>query len=194
MADATVLFSGGIDSTSAVHFLRTKDFSVRGLFVDFGQASARMERRAIKNLQRLLDIPITEVSASGPANFGAGELTGRNAFLVFSALLLGGCDRGILALGIHDGTPYFDCSMAFLGRIDGLVSECTDGKVSISAPFAEWSKDEIYSYFLSLNIPLDSTYSCEAGAEIACGICASCRDRKRIECLPREELCDWKAR
>ena len=127
--------SGGIDSTSCIHLLRRDGYEVTGIFVDFGQASAVMERRCVDRLSQSLSLPVSIVEASARQTFGAGELQGRNAFLIFSALLLGGCQNGLLALGIHAGTPYFDCSPAFSERIDPLVQECTNGRVSLIAPF-----------------------------------------------------------
>ena len=46
----TVLFSGGIDSASCIHFFKTKGCEVRGIFVDFGQAAARRENEAVNRL------------------------------------------------------------------------------------------------------------------------------------------------
>jgi 7-cyano-7-deazaguanine synthase len=183
---ATVLFSGGIDSTSCIHLLKKDGYEVNGVFVDFGQASARMERRSVELLSKRLSFPVSIVQASANKNFGTGELLGRNAFLTFSALLLGGCHDGLLALGIHSGTPYFDCSPAFIARIEPLVQECTDGSVSVLAPFVHWTKDEVYSYFIASRIPLTETYSCEGGTNPPCGACTSCNDRARLECLPND--------
>lgn len=181
---ATVLFSGGIDSASCVRLLQSDGYKVEGLFFDFGQAAAEMERRAVARLGDHLSIRVSIVKATSISNFGSGELTGRNAFLIFGALLLGNCREGLLAIGIHAGTSYFDCSPAFISRVEPLVQECTNGAVSIVAPFLNWTKDEVYSYFKNSDVPLEETYSCEAGSSPACGHCASCKDRAKIECLP----------
>jgi 7-cyano-7-deazaguanine synthase len=185
MKQATVLFSGGIDSTSTALFLKSSGLSVRGLFVDFGQASRDMERRSIDRLKNLIGMQVDEIRISSLSFHGIGELTGRNALLIFSAVLLGNCDSGGIAIGIHSGTPYYDCSPDFAESIDVLVRQCSSGKLFVLAPFVRWSKDEVYSYFLSRGIPLDETYSCEAGTAPACGQCASCLDRKRLECSLR---------
>jgi hypothetical protein len=81
------------------------------------------------------------------------------SFLIFSALLLSESNEGLLVLGIHAGTPYFDCSPAFIDRINPLVQECTGGRVSVLAPFVRWTKDDVYSFFISSGIPLGETYS-----------------------------------
>jgi 7-cyano-7-deazaguanine synthase len=178
----TVLFSGGIDSTSCVRFFADKDYEVRAVFVDFAQAAVEAEKRSVEVLKVKLGIPVTIVQASSNCSFGTGELVGRNTFLIFAAILLGCCHDGLLAIGVHAGTPYYDCSPAFIDRIGVLVEECTNGRVSVVAPFVHWAKDDVYSYFSTLSVPLSQTYSCEAGSTPPCGQCASCKDRVRFEC------------
>lgn len=185
---ATVLLSGGIDSAACVHFLQGHGHDVVGVFVDFGQAAAQQERQYAHLISDYFLTPLRIIQASTQETFGIGELAGRNAFLMFSAILLGGCREGPLAIGIHAGTPYFDCSSAFLARINPLILECSDGRVSVLAPFVDWSKDDVYSYFVNARIPLERTYSCEAGVVPPCKECASCKDRARLECSPSVAL------
>jgi 7-cyano-7-deazaguanine synthase len=191
MKKATVLFSGGIDSTSTAILLKSSGLAVRGLFVDYGQPSRDMERRSVERIQGKVGIAVDEICVSSLCSHGTGELTGRNALLIFSAVLLGNCDSGAIAIGIHAGTPYYDCSPDFTEKIDALVQQCSNGKLCVVAPFVHWSKDDVYSYFLSQCIPLADTYSCEAGLSPACGHCASCLDRKRLECSPGSALSGW---
>jgi 7-cyano-7-deazaguanine synthase len=179
---ATVMFSGGIDSTSCLRFFLDRGYEVRAVFVDFGQAAILAEARAVALVGRELSVPITTLKATSDSTFGIGELTGRNAFLIFSAILLGGCREGLLAMGVHAGTPYYDCSPSFIDQTNSLVQECTNGRVSLVAPFVNWPKDDVYSFFSTLKIPLSHTYSCEAGSVPPCGQCASCKDRVRFEC------------
>jgi 7-cyano-7-deazaguanine synthase len=185
---ATVLLSGGIDSAACVHFLQGRGHDVAGVFVDFGQAAAHQEWRYAHLVSDHFLIPLRIIRVASQETFGIGELTGRNAFLMSSAILLGGCREGLLAVGIHAGTPYFDCSPAFVARIDPLIRECSNGRISVLAPFVNWSKDEVYSYFVNARIPLRKTYSCEAGVVPPCKKCASCKDRARLECLPSVAL------
>jgi 7-cyano-7-deazaguanine synthase len=162
--------------------MKEEGYDVSGLYVDFGQVSARKERHAIELLSDKLSITTKIIEASTTDKFGIGELIGRNAFLIFSAILLGGCCEGLLVLGIHSGTTYFDCSRAFVERIGPLVEECTDGRVGVVAPFLDWTKDEVYKLFLASGIPIAQTYSCERGYDEPCGVCSSCKDRARLEC------------
>jgi 7-cyano-7-deazaguanine synthase len=177
---ATVLMSGGVDSTACGRFLQRRGASVRGVFIDHGQAAAEREAKALGALAAHLSIEIDTFRLSGAHALGAGELVGRNAMLIFSALFLTRARPGLLAIGIHAGTPYFDCSGAFVDAAARLVSEHTDGKVSLVAPFVNWSKKDVFDYFVSERLPVELTYSCEAGTDPTCGNCSSCRDRRAL--------------
>lgn len=179
---ARVLLSGGIDSAACAHFLAAQGYRVRGIFVEFGQAAQTPERLAIERISKSLGIQTSVIQARGLGDFGAGELLGRNAFLIFAAMLLGGTHRGLLAIGVHSGTPYFDCSLGFIDRMKSLVEEHTAGRLTVAAPFLSWSKGQVYDYALSAGLPIDVTYSCEAGTTPPCGECASCRDRRELGC------------
>jgi len=174
---ATVLMSGGIDSTACIHFLQQRGERPHGLFINHGQAAASQEARAIAALASRLNIDVDTFQLSGTTQFGTGELVGRNAMLIFNALFLTQGCGGLLAVGIHAGTPYFDCSEAFISQVKRLVSEHTDGRVALIAPFIKWSKRDVFEYFRRESLPLELTYSCEAGTDPPCGRCASCWDR-----------------
>jgi 7-cyano-7-deazaguanine synthase len=180
--NAIVLLSGGIDSAACAWFLRESGYSVKGLFVDYGQRAVLFEKRGAEALSTTLGIALDCISVSTPNQFGAGEITGRNAFLVFVALLTSQLRAGTIALGIHSGTAYYDCSAAFVQGMDRLLAEHTDGCVRLSTPFITWSKKNILDYYESSGLPIDLTYSCEAGTMPPCGTCLSCRDRRMLGC------------
>lgn len=179
---ATVLLSGGVDSIACAHFLQQRGFPVHGLFIDHGQAAARREAAASAALAERLAIPIEGCTLSHPHRLGVGELLGRNAMLIFNALFLTKGAPALLALGLHAGVPYFDCSDVFVASAGRLVTELTDGRVSLVAPFITWSKRNVFDYFMTTGLPLALTYSCESGTDPVCGCCASCRDRRDLGC------------
>ena len=179
---ATVLLSGGIDSAACVHLLKSQGYSVRGIFVDFGQAAREQESRAVVRLTELLGITTTTLQVGATSDFGAGELVGRNAFLLMAAIFLGRVHEGLLVIGVHAGTPYYDCSPGFIDRLKSLAEEHTDGRLTVIAPFLHWSKAQIYDYIIRAGLPTEVTYSCESGTIPPCGSCASCRDRKGLGC------------
>jgi 7-cyano-7-deazaguanine synthase len=177
---ATVLFSGGLDSAACAHFMRANGHDVAALFFDFGQSAKEPELRAAEALCRQLPIPLTKATFIAGRPFGVGEIVGRNAFFVFAALMAMGRDTSVIAIGIHSGTPYYDNSPHFLNSLGNLVSEHTDGRTTLAAPFISWTKQDIYDYCIASQIPVELCYSCEAGEVPPCGICLSCRDRRAL--------------
>jgi 7-cyano-7-deazaguanine synthase len=179
---AIVLLSGGIDSAACAHLLKSQGMTVEGMFFDYGQPSALREQPAAQAMAEHIGIPLSISTVRGPAKQSAGEVTGRNAFLIFGSMVLRPWAAGILALGIHSGTAYYDCSIAFVKTMAVLVAEHTDGALSLLVPFLEWDKKQVYDYFTIAKLPIAITYSCEAGSDPPCDECNSCRDRRALGC------------
>jgi 7-cyano-7-deazaguanine synthase len=119
------------------------------------------------------------VTVSCPrTSFSIGEVVGRNAFLIMAALMFGPRNPDFIAIGIHAGSPYYDCSVPFFERMSILLAEHTDGRCALLAPFLEWSKSDVFEYAINSGLDLSSTFSCEAGTLPTCGSCRSCLDRK----------------
>jgi len=178
-----VLVSGGIDSAALLAFYLSQRFSVRTLFVDFGQPAARQESRAAKAVCKHYGVDLSIMTVKSGATFSSGEITGRNAFLVFSALLVCGARPGIIAIGIHEGPPYYDCSEGFLKRIQTVVDGYAAGKIKVAAPFLKWGKEVIWEFCKEAQVPVESTYSCEKGGVPPCGKCLSCKDREALDAM-----------
>ena len=179
---ATVLMSGGIDSAACAWLLRGQGMNVQGVFLDYGQAAAEPERRAAVSLAGRLSMRLDTFKIGVGQRLGAGEIPYRNAFLIFTALFLLRQQAGLVAIGVHAGTPYFDCSPPFVASIATLVAEHSEGRVTVVAPFLNWSKRDITTYCRQEGVPIQLTYSCEAGLEPPCGRCLSCRDRIALGC------------
>jgi 7-cyano-7-deazaguanine synthase len=179
---ATVLMSGGIDSSALAYHLLSQGFFVEGRFVDYGQLAAKPEFEAVCAIAKHLEISVQKIVITGLGSSGSGELVGRNALLIFSVLFGIQGQPGLLGIGVHAGTAYFDCSPDFVTTVDKLVAEHTDGKVSVVAPFLGWSKKDVFDYFVASGLPVEVTFSCEAGTIPTCGVCASCRDREALGC------------
>ncbi|WP_193181634.1 7-cyano-7-deazaguanine synthase [Nisaea sediminum] len=179
---ATVLLSGGVDSTACVHYLIQQGFNVDAIFVDYDQAARELESVSSKKISDYFNINYQKIKLSGLSSSGVGELVGRNALFIFLALFTTRAKSGLLGLGLHAGTSYFDCSPKFLESAGQFVAELTDGQVSLVAPFLNWGKGDVYEYFINAGLPLNITYSCEAGTTPPCGECLSCKDRKELRC------------
>jgi len=171
--------SGGIDSAAALALALAEGFTTEALFVDYGQAAAEAERSASRAIANHFGIAWREVTGAGHA-FATGEIRGRNAFLLHSALLVLEWPAALVFIGIHAGTGYRDCDPPFVELMQRSFDYHSSGTVRIAAPFLKWSKVEVYDYAGTSGLPLNLTHSCEAGSA-PCGACRSCLDRKLLD-------------
>ena len=180
-----VLLSGGIDSTACVEFYLSQQSSVNALFVEYGQLSAKQEIAATKRICYHYGISLSIVSCNGAQGKTSGLIQGRNAFLLCTALMEFGKPSGIIAIGVHAGTSYSDCSKRFLKTVQVIFDDYADGCIRVGAPFLEWTKRDIWDYCLDRQVPLQLTYSCELGQNQPCGQCLSCRDLESLRALSK---------
>ena len=175
LEQAMVLSSGGIDSSAAIAIAIDSFERVTGLFVDFGQPAADAEENAHRAIVSHFGIESRRVRYRG-SPFTAGEIRGRNAFLLHVGLLEFPTDAGSIIVGIHAGTGYADCSPQFVSTMQHSFDLNTGGRIQVNAPFLHLSKGEVFQLALDRRIPIELTHSCEAGND-QCGSCDSCRDR-----------------
>jgi 7-cyano-7-deazaguanine synthase len=184
--NALVLLSGGIDSSCCVAFYRRMGYDVRGVFIDYGQPVNQKEEESAQAIAEHYAIPLQVIRVCGPvANF-KGEIPGRNAFLVFGALLYHPAITGLLALGIHAGTAYYDCSEYFADQLGNVLSGYRAGQIVLATPFVKWSKQMVYQFCIDSRVPTDLTWSCEVGPSAPCGHCLSCKDRAHLNVCATE--------
>lgn len=172
-----VLLSGGIDSTACLDFYLSQNANVTALFLDYGQASASHEVVSAVRVAEHYRVALNLATIVGATPKTSGEVFGRNALLLHFALMeWGPSATGIIAIGIHAGTQYFDCSPSFTAVMQSVFDSYTGGRLLIGTPFLSWSKKDIWDYCRLHRVPLSQTYSCELGNSQPCGKCLSCRD------------------
>lgn len=176
-----VLLSGGIDSAACVKYYLNEKFNVASVFVDYGQKAAEREYNGAKKIADFYDIELNLFPLKINKKFSSGEIKGRNAILILSTLMNMPGYQGIISLGIHSGTPYYDCSESFVKNMNDIVEGYTDGMVQLDTPFLKWDKKMIYEYCKDNNVPIELTYSCEKGEKKPCGKCLSCLDRSLLD-------------
>lgn len=182
--DVMILLSGGIDSTACVNFLKQRGAAVIGLFVDYGQAARDLEERHAHKIAEHYGVRLMIARVDTGRRFRSGEVLGRNQLLISTALLAGS-RTPVIAMGIHRGTGYYDCSSRFARLEQTLVREMTRGRTELLFPFLEFRKGEIIAYCLDEDVPLEKTYSCENGRKGPCRTCSSCLDRAHAKlCVP----------
>ena len=173
--------SGGIDSTACAHYFLERGDNVDGLFVDYGQAAVIAELSAVQNVTHYLGIPLSITTFRSDRDFGSGEILGRNAFLVFAAMMGVMPTKGGLALGVHAGTDYYDCGVDFVEKLAHIVDAYSSGRIALICPFLREDKPFVLRYAQIHDIPLHLTYSCELGTDPPCGRCSSCGARNAIQ-------------
>lgn len=183
LPEVMVLLSGGIDSAACVSFFKQQGNQVSALFVDYGQIAAAREGNAAREISRCFGIDLRQIRCEGMSERLAGYVPGRNAFFVFLALTQTPFDSGLISMGVHSGTTYWDCSEDFAEACQTLLHGYCGGKIRLNLPFLHWNKREVWEFCEQTNVPVRETYSCELGAEQPCGCCSSCSDLEALHAL-----------
>lgn len=174
--------SGGIDSSALICYYIEQNYSVSAIHFDYGHSAYQEEKRALNLVARHYHINVIHKKISPSISkeiANTGELIGRNALFVLSAM--GFLEEGtrLISIGIHSGTPYYDCSPLFVDNMQSLLDGYYGGVVVFDVPFLSFKKSDIILWAREKEVPLDNTYSCQKGSKTPCGKCLSCVERKR---------------
>lgn len=173
-----VLCSGGLDSTTLVYHYRAIGYEVVLHWFDFGQPSASIEWRTVKEFANRLEC-LSSMHKLASVRFRPGEVPGRNEALVMECIPH--VERpALLALGIHAGCEYEDTKPSFKARLQGLLDLRYDGRLRLDCPFIDLTKRDIVAYARRLGVDVANTYSCDAGTLGHCGQCRSCHEREAV--------------
>jgi 7-cyano-7-deazaguanine synthase len=183
----TVLLSGGIDSSTCLAYYLHERFHVDAVFVDYGHVAAKKELRAAKSICRHFRVPFRVVQLIGVSQKGPGLIVGRNAFLLCTTVLESDAGARTLAIGLHSGTRYRDCSPLFVRELQNVFDICTGGTIQIGVPFLKWTKPDVWALAKKMRIPVSLTYSCERGLKQPCGSCDSCSDLEMLRARSQQQ-------
>jgi 7-cyano-7-deazaguanine synthase len=176
----SVLVSGGLDSAAVLALYSRGPYKVHATHVQYRQAAAAQELASARRVAKHFNVPLTVIRCDGLPRQHEGLILGRNAFLLSTALMALPAQTGLVAIGIHAGTRYYDCSPAFVKVMQRAFDGYADGAVHVAAPFLKWVKQDIWAFCQSEAVPVDLTYSCERGGKRRCGRCMSCRDMEGL--------------
>jgi len=157
-----------------------QNLDTTAVYINYGQLAHKSEQAAASKISKFLDLDLHCLEVNLGNTFAGGEILGRNLMLLSMSLTSNIIDAGMISLGIHSGTQYFDCSEFFFSQADKLVREISSDNIRLSAPLLKWDKAEIFGYALSKNIPIDITFSCESKSGTPCKECLSCLDRREL--------------
>lgn len=175
-----MLLSGGIDSAGLLAHYIAKERRVRALHVDLGQPQRVSEWAAARRVAAHYRVPVERVVANVGLRSTNTEHHARNALLILIAVARLPQAPRVVALGIHSGVPYYDCSAIFVSDVQRLVDGYFAGVVQIDAPFVHATKREVIELCVARGVPLALTYSCERRSRRPCGECSSCKDRRSL--------------
>lgn len=205
---AVVLLSGGLDSMVTAALAKEQGFAVHALSVDYGQRH-RLELESAQRIAERLGLARHTVIALDLRAFGGSALTdaievpksgvgddipvtyvpARN--LVFLALTTACAEAagardvfiGVNALdysGYPDCRPEFIASFAETARL-GTKAGVEGAPFTIHAPLQHMTKADIARECARLGLDPAWSWSCydPAADGVACGLCDSCRLRKK---------------
>ena len=205
---AVVLLSGGLDSMVTAAIAQKQGYSVRALSVDYGQRH-RLELESARRIAKNLDLASQVEIALDLRAFGGSALTdaidvpkdgvgddipvtyvpARN--LVFLALTTACAEAagardvfiGVNALdysGYPDCRPEFVASFAETARL-GTKAGVEGAPFTIHAPLQHMTKADIAKECARLGLDPAWSWSCYDPTQdgLACGLCDSCRLRKK---------------
>lgn len=183
MRNVLVLSSGGIDSTACLSYYLSNGYSPYALWVDYGQASKVPELKAVNAITTHFSVPLKIIKVQGFQEVltkSEDEFRGRNLLLGSIGVCSFPFSHGLIAMGVHEGTSYRDCSIDFQEEINTLVRTVSNGRLAIDFPFGKLTKLDIAAFCKKADIPLDLTYSCLRGEVPSCGVCLACQDRRKV--------------
>ncbi len=198
-----VLLSGGLDSTTALHWARHNHEVVAAFSFDYGSNHAGQELACARWQAAALGVPWRELDLksvfagmqssllSGAEAIPTGEYAEENMkstvvpfrngiFLAVAAGMAESLGAEGLVIAAHSGDHaiYPDCRADFMQAMGSAIALGTYAGLQIVAPFIGCDKAAIAAEGAALGVNFAHTYSCYKGGERHCGLCATCRERK----------------
>jgi 7-cyano-7-deazaguanine synthase len=198
MFDAVVLLSGGLESVTLCHKLRSEGKSIIGLYFDIGVENSFVQLHYVKRVMFALQSPLEIVDLQGLPKMMAGYMpphviTADEGDMpwpwVISYLPMLICNAvfyskiaGINA--VHIGITKEQLrsqTVSFIDSIGSTISQYDDTptKVTVKAPFSGLTKPDVVHLAGKMGVEFTETWSCFKGGPAHCGICASCDERRR---------------
>ncbi len=205
---AVIIVSGGIDSSTLIYKAVREGYETYALTFIYGQKhkreieSARKVCNTLNVAHKIVDISSLKGVLSGSALTDSGVeipevpetaeyyetlkttiVPNRNS--IFLSIAIGyavsiGANHVFFGAHHSDRGVYPDCRHEFVEAFQYAERLANDNSLLIvTAPFVNMNKSEIVKMGIDLGVPYKDTWSCYRGGEIHCGVCSSCRERKR---------------
>lgn len=202
MKKVIVILSGGMDSTTLLHYHAKGGDQVRAVGFNYNQRhnvelfyaksqcyklSIPFERVELVKLGSLLkgssqtdmSVPVPEGHYS-EESMKATVVPNRNMIMLSIALGIAVANKfdGV-SYGAHAGDHaiYPDCREEFVNALNQAAALCDWHKVEIFRPFIKHTKADIVRLGTELNVDYKNTWTCYQGKAIHCGRCGTCVER-----------------
>lgn len=204
MSKTILIYSGGLDSTVLLYFLKYKLGSeVKCLSVNYGQRHSRELIHAsqichrISTEHRIADLSGCSFLFSGSSqtspeipvpeghyteeSMKATVVPNRNMVMLSLATAWAISTKSrFVAYAAHRGDHaiYPDCREEFANFLNSAIRLCDWHHVELFRPFVSMNKAEIVKLGHQLGVPFSETWSCYKGDHFHCGLCGTCVERK----------------
>ncbi len=208
MSEAVVLVSGGMDSCVTAAIAKEAGYKLAFLHLNYGQKTEEREKIAFHNLADFYDVPESsrlEISIEHLKRIGGSSLTDdtmavanadlsssavpssyvpfRNAHILSIAVSwaeVRGSSKIYIGAVFEDSSGYPDCRPEYYDAFNQVIAKGTaKGNIRIVTPIIYLTKEQIILKGVELEAPLNLTWSCYQGTDVACGVCDSCALRLR---------------
>jgi len=202
MEKVVLVYSGGLDSTTLLYWLKSLGYDIYPIGFNYGQrhqiertyAEMNLRDLGLYNRWEFIDLKLGNILKStltGHGDIPDGHYEDKNMkqtvvpnrnMIMLS--IAGGYAESIqaekLAYGAHAGDHaiYRDCRPYFVKRMKEMLKISMDYPPEIITPFIKFRKDKIVKLGSELGVPFEKTWSCYKGGNVSCGTCGTCVERK----------------
>lgn len=198
-----VVYSGGLDSTTALYWAKEQYKEVEAITFDYGskhneteygyaclqcaKLGVKLTRINLDFINRYFKSDLLKSGGDIPEGYYTAEnmkstvVPFRNGIMLSIAAGFAesnNCD--VIILGNHSGDHaiYPDCRPEFIKGIKEAIYQGTEKHIEVVSPFCNMSKSDIVRVGTELGVDFGLTYSCYKGGEKHCGKCGTCQERK----------------
>lgn len=197
MKKAIVLTSGGLDSTTVVYQLVSKNVQVYPLFFDYGQHCVKTEWARLNEVlpnelvMRPECVNISDIFKGShsrlikEANLWEEKVLDDDLYIPYRTMLFFAAAAAraqtLNILNVFTGfinsnhAKEIDCTSVFMNKLNNLTESI--GPVKFHSPFRNSSKVDVVQAALKVGVPIGRTFSCQASSSYPCGACPNCVER-----------------
>jgi len=198
-----VVFSGGMDSTTLLYWIRTKYKNIEAISFNYGSKHNKKELECAKYhtnklgiKHKIINLNLNKMGFKSNLLTSGGKIPEGNynednmkstvvpfrngIMLAIAAGYAESIGAQKVLLGSHSGDHviYPDCRKEFTQAMNLAVYLGTENNIEIESPFNNLMKWNIAKLGENLGIDYSKTWSCYKGKDKHCGKCGTCMERK----------------